>query len=200
MSVPVGTILAYCGDRPPKGWLVADGTDIGAFSDPVYAELQTLLGERFNRSGEKKPICRVPDLAGRTIVGTGLYVEPGNQFDYRVGTTAGRTSVELSMKEVPRHSHRTAGAWHPIGAEIPDAQPIGDVGQANLQSGGQLGSFWEYKGYQTSAEGRSAPFEIRPPLMALLYIIKYANERAVDNAGAGLIPTSRGPISTNLCT
>jgi microcystin-dependent protein len=178
-SPQIGTLIPFIGDHEPPGWLIADGRDLSQFANPVYDSLKQLLGTRFNRSTDKPPICRLPDLTGRVIVGVGDYKDGTFEQKYIVGGVGGQAQNQLKMDNVPRHSHGTAGAWHPTGANIPDAQPQAAAGGAALHSGGGLGSWWEYPGYRTSAEGRDNPLPVenRPPFIALTYIIKYARSK-----------------------
>lgn len=199
MTAFVGAVVAFAGEAPPPGWLMANGSNIGALSDPILDELKQVLGERFNLPGERLPICRLPSLAGRAIVSSGLYDEgadggsDGTQIEYRLGQAAGRAGRRISLAQMPRHAHRTAGGWHPEGAALPDGQPIGDVGRVAFPGGGQLGSFWEYPGYMTSAIGGSEQIDFRSPVLTLNYVICYSLNPSMKSAW---VPTPAQRLAT----
>src|ERR1041385_1236795 len=96
---PVGTILAYAGTVPPKGYLLCDGA---AYSKSSYADLSSLLGRTFCTNAAPYPCSasqfRVPDLRGRTVIGAGLSVTLETNRPY--GELLGQEKVKLT---IPMH-------------------------------------------------------------------------------------------------
>ena len=64
--VPSGTIVAFAGTSVPDGWLMCDGSPV---SRSAYPNLFTAIGATWGGDGVNT--FKLPDLQGRTIVGTG---------------------------------------------------------------------------------------------------------------------------------
>jgi microcystin-dependent protein len=83
--VPVGTITAYGNATPPTGWLLCNGQ-----STSGYTALAAVVG------------ATVPDLQGRTIIGTGS----GTGLTPRtIKDTGGAETHILTQAETPAHVH-----------------------------------------------------------------------------------------------
>jgi microcystin-dependent protein len=61
---PVGAVVAYVGDTPPTGYLMANGAEI---STTTYPALCAVLGTKFGSAAGGN--CRLPDLRDRFIKG-----------------------------------------------------------------------------------------------------------------------------------
>ncbi len=97
-AVPTGTILAYAGPNAPNGYLLCHGQ---AVSRQDYAGLFALIGVRFG-VGDSVETFNVPDLRGRTVVGTG----EGNGLSVRnLAEMGGEEQHTLTVPEIPPHSH-----------------------------------------------------------------------------------------------
>ncbi len=59
-SVPVGTIVMYLGQEPPRGWLICNGAE---YSESTYPKLAAHLGK------DKNNKYTVPDMQGYTPIG-----------------------------------------------------------------------------------------------------------------------------------
>ncbi len=99
----VGQIIATGFSFAPVGWQLCDGTLLQIANNEV---LYTLLGTTYG--GDGQTTFGVPDLRGRTIVGTGQ--GPGLQ-NYIMGQKSGTETVTLTTANMPAHSH------------VPQAQP-----------------------------------------------------------------------------
>jgi microcystin-dependent protein len=91
--VPIGTIIAFGSATPPTGWLSCDGG-----STTGYAALAAVVG------------ATVPDLRGRTIIGTGT----GAGLTARtINATGGAETHSLTAAQsgLPNHSHNVATAF-----------------------------------------------------------------------------------------
>ena len=66
--VPVGTVLLYCGELVPPGFLECDGSTPNRLD---YPNLFAILGTTFGR-GDGATTFGLPDLRGRAPIGAGL--------------------------------------------------------------------------------------------------------------------------------
>jgi microcystin-dependent protein len=143
-SVPVGTIEAYTGTKPPFGWLFCRGDVV---SRTRYDELFDLIGTMFDdtQTGDN---FKLPDLRGEFIRG----------LDNTGVIDSGRTLGDKQEGAMPGHSHflTNVEVESGTGTMVAGAHDASDdiatsfVGTSGL-SGGQ----------------------IRPRNMALNYIIKF---------------------------
>lgn len=87
----------------PRGWAECTGQLLPIGTNSA---LYTLLGTSFG--GDGRTTFGLPDLRGRTMVGSGLMpanrVQPTNMV-LAVGAKGGSESVALSTAEIPAHSH-----------------------------------------------------------------------------------------------
>ena len=110
--VPVGTINAYVGSTAPTGWLFCNGTT----STSIYPILAGLVG------------ATVPDLRGRTIIGTGT----GAGLTARtLNATGGTETHVLTTAELAAHSHSISFL-----SDFDNAQHTHDLILNNTPSGG----------------------------------------------------------------
>lgn len=97
---PVGTIgelMMFAGNFAPAGYLPADGRVVNISE---YETLFYLLGTTYGGDGETT--FAMPDLRGRTAVGTGA----GPGLTSRIiGGSFGAPSVTLTSANLPAHSH-----------------------------------------------------------------------------------------------
>lgn len=66
-SVPVGSLIAYCGPSVPDGWLLADGSEV---SRTTYADLWQSIGTYYG-SGDGSTTFTLPDGSDRYALGVG---------------------------------------------------------------------------------------------------------------------------------
>jgi len=106
----------------------------------------TLCDGNDPRSGSSS----VPDLRNRFVTGAG--------DQYSVGNTGGEKQVQLTVDEVPSHTHSYQNAEGTV--EAPDYNEIGSLReQADA-------------GQTTGSTGGDQAHENRPPYYALAYIMK----------------------------
>lgn len=98
---PVGTILMNANPVIPANHLACDG---GSYSKTDYETLYAVLGTRY---GGNASLFMVPDLRGRTVVGSGNRWGPGE--------TGGEETHILTKNEMPNHNHGgNSGATQPF--------------------------------------------------------------------------------------
>jgi microcystin-dependent protein len=155
--VPVGTVIAFAGDKVPEGWLECNGDSIP--QDPRYDSLRELIGQR------------VPDLRGRYVLGagTGADLTPRTLMQ-----TLGHEQQTLILENLPPHHHEVMGSVHPNG-RTGGGGLLSPSATGSVAGGASFGFDWEYKGSLTSTTPAAAPtpFEIVPPSIVLKYLIRY---------------------------
>jgi microcystin-dependent protein len=72
-TIPVGTISPYAGTSAPANWLLCDGS---AVSRVTYAALFAVTSTAYG-VGDGSTTFNVPDLRGRTVVGSGTGAQQG---------------------------------------------------------------------------------------------------------------------------
>ena len=98
-QIKVGTIISYAGSVPPAGYVMCDGS---AYSPSDYPDLYDVIGSMYGTTSEGK--FKVPDLRGRTILGT-------PQLNW-VGDFRGAKTVQLFNENIPSHNHTIASQTH----------------------------------------------------------------------------------------
>jgi MYXO-CTERM domain-containing protein len=94
----LGQIVEYAGTFAPEGWAIANG-QVLAISD--NERLFNLIGTAYGGDGVET--FALPDLRGRTMVGTGWSFDSWQNL--RVGDQMGSDSITLSLANLPPHLH-----------------------------------------------------------------------------------------------
>ena len=145
-NLPAGTLLPWCGQTVPTGFLLCSGA-IGAISRTTYAALFAAIGTQFG-AGNGSTTFNIPNMEQRVPVGM------GNPPLNTVGSTGGEIEHTLSVAEMPAHTH----AYSQWGAG----------------SNGPGGSFASnFSTQQTGSAGSSAAHNNMQPYIIIRYIIKY---------------------------
>jgi microcystin-dependent protein len=143
--VPVGTIVAFGSATPPTGWLLCDGG-----STSSYTALAAVVG------------ATVPDLRGRTIIGTGT----GTGLTARTIKDTGGAETHLLLSSesgVLGHTHRVSTAFVNIQTGGTTIYPVDPSG---------LGAAYDSTLPATTANATNAHNNMQP-FYALNYIIKH---------------------------
>ncbi|PSB56531.1 phage tail protein [Chamaesiphon polymorphus] len=96
-------------DRNVRGWLPADGRLLPISSNSV---LFALLGTTYG--GDGRLTFALPDLRGRTLIGTGAN---GGDF-YSLGELGGSQSNVLSLSQLATHDHSFVATAVPEPSDI----------------------------------------------------------------------------------
>lgn len=95
----IGSVQAYAGVSAPAGWILCEGQ---AISRATYVLLFGVIGTVYG-VGDGSTTFNLPDLRGRTIIGTG---DGGAGFtDRALGDAIGAETHQLTEDELPRHNH-----------------------------------------------------------------------------------------------
>jgi microcystin-dependent protein len=106
MSEPfIGQIATFGFTFAPRGWANCAGQTIGINQ---YQALFSLIGTRFGGNGVTN--FQLPDLRGRTPLGTGTYSDGTN---YALGQQAGTENVTLQPGNLPVHNHALNAVYNP---------------------------------------------------------------------------------------
>jgi microcystin-dependent protein len=111
----VGEIRIWTADWAPTGWMLCQGQELPIDDHPILAHV---LGDTYGGNGHSR--FGLPDLRGRTVVGSGS--GPGLQT-HPIGQQGGAPSVALSESEMPRHTHSMKVNSNVIGDSV---SPIGN--------------------------------------------------------------------------
>lgn len=160
----VGEIRLFAGNLAPCGWAFCHGQLL-----PIHQnlELHSLLGTTYGGDGIR--YFALPDLRGRTPVGTG---QGPNLSNITAGQQVGVESVTLTASQCPAHSH----ALH---TALPNATPVRAPGDALFapQTGitgqvyGHPGKLVAMDAAAVSAAGGAAAHNNMQPFLAINFII-----------------------------
>jgi microcystin-dependent protein len=150
-SNPVGTILSFAGSTVPSGYLVCDGS---AISRATYADLYSVLGTTWG-SGNGTTTFNLPDLRGRTLIGSG---QANGLTNRNLAEVGGAETHTLTISEIPSHSHTITSAGG--GNVFSYGTGVGTVGNPN-------------PGGSTYANGGGQPHNNMQPFIVITYVIKY---------------------------
>jgi len=93
-----GEIIFFAGNYVPENYIACQGQTI---SISQYAALYAVIGSTYG--GDGVTTFALPDLRARIPVGFGQ--RTGSPLNYQVGQKFGSTFVQLSVANVPTHTH-----------------------------------------------------------------------------------------------
>lgn len=164
MLMPVGSVTAYISSNAPEGWLNCQGQELYRGD---YPKLFAVIGTTYG-AGDGSTTFRLPNLAGRVIVGQGS----GSGLTARsMGATGGAETHTLTTGEMPSHSHTTNAVGGTLGLMTADG--------SNTAGGGLDSSAVEPNLYAAPAAltidsaGTGGAHNNMQPFAVLNYIIKY---------------------------
>ena len=164
---PTGAIIAFGGSVAPAGWFICDGSEK---SQTEYSELYAVLGDNYKNTWDNASSAvtagkfRIPNLKGRTPIGTGTTNTAFNQitgvynqpFSVGLGASQGTNNFRLEIVNMPSHNH--------------------GLSYTNYGSGGNTNGYRtnDYFGLgQGGGQGGSLAHDNMPPYLGINYIIKY---------------------------
>jgi len=167
----IGQIVLFAGCYYPEGWAPCFGQIINIQDNtPLFAVISNTYG------GDGKTTFQLPDLRGRTPIGTGELTGSPN---IPSGGLGGQASVALTLANIPAHSHTLnicstdANSSSPQGAYLATAVDTGG-GSANLiysdkpNGTANAGAIGPAGG---GANGSIQPIPTMPPYIGMNYII-----------------------------
>jgi microcystin-dependent protein/uncharacterized protein YaiE (UPF0345 family) len=162
-NVSTGFILAFGVAAPPSGWLACNGS---AVSRTTYSALYALIGTTYG-AGNGSSTFNVPDLRGRTLIGTdglaaGSFTSNLGTLD-NIGGIGGAQNHTLTTAQMPAHTH----------SQSEESRFVGGGGNS-LWLGRGNGSRYSLKSKLpdiTSTGGGESHNTVQPSL-AISYLIK----------------------------
>ena len=113
VTVPIGAVQQFAGSTAPDKYLMCDGT---AYSRTTYATLFNTIGTTYG-SGDGSTTFNVPNLQGRVIVGQNASDTDTTNSFATLGATGGEKTHQLTIAEMPSHTHTQNAHKHLIGAQ-----------------------------------------------------------------------------------
>lgn len=186
-GVPTGTVVPFAGATAPEGWLMCDGTTTLPINDPNYSNLHNTIGNAFNIGGEPIGHFRVPDMRGRTAIGTGAGStrapnDPQPPTNWVRATKFGTERHLLTEAQMPAHFHsgvteggnsRYYRTTNGVGLNTDQNHVVGflngnfvDRTDANYPLSNHTHNF------TTNSKGENEPHNNLQPSLVLNYIIK----------------------------
>lgn len=159
--MPVGVVLPFAGANIPQGWLLCDGTIYTLAAHPELTDLRQVLGSI--HGGDGITTFRVPDLQGRTVIGTG---EGPGITNKTLGQDEGEEFHTLTIAEMPVHNHsftRRFSDWSFTPPLLSDAR-FSTINSYDAGSSVPTG---------INNAGGGLPHNNMQPSLVLNYIIKY---------------------------
>lgn len=118
-----GEIKPFAGGTPPDGWLECDGSVV---SRNVYADLFNVAGVTWG-AGDGVSTFNLPDLRGRSLI--------GRDGTHALGATGGAAAVNLSVGQLPSHSHAVTDPAHThVFTGVAHTHVVSDPGHAHSES------------------------------------------------------------------
>lgn len=177
-GLPAGTILAFAGAKIPDGFLAANGDVVDPAKHPRLCEA---IAGVYSTSSEPRSTCRLPNLNGRTLLGSGRYNDTVDGLVTReLGQALGAASHRLTLDEMVPHQHDTAGAVHPPDGyyQAGGARPVeGNMTPKSPQmaSGRDVVLYFHPSGYRTTRvpdKNEANTFSTLSPAVVVTFIIK----------------------------
>ncbi len=110
----LGQIVEFAGNYAPSGWALADGQLLSITSNTA---LFSLLGTFYGGNGTTN--FALPDLRGRTLIGTGM----NDGFTYSLGGVYGTDTNTLTVTNLPAHDHTL-----PLVSAVPEPASLALLG------------------------------------------------------------------------
>lgn len=121
----MGMIKMFAGSYVPRGFMGCNGQQL---SITTNSALFSLLGVVYGGNGQTT--FGLPNLAGRTIIGTG-----NSTFgNYVLGATGGNTQITLLTSHMPMHNHVATFAGTSVTIPAPTIMASSAVGTAATPS------------------------------------------------------------------
>lgn len=166
MAIPIGSVMGWCSNVIPNGWLLLDG---GLVSRTEYAKLFEILGTVYGE-GDGETTFALPDTRSRVVVG-----KSKNAYFNALGKKDGETEHTLSVSEIPEHTHGSAGAHYhaiPNTANGINGSAVRAESWANASSSGRTLNTGSSGSHTHTAVGGSKAHNNLQPYVVLNYIIK----------------------------
>lgn len=153
----LGEIRIFGGNFAPNGWALCNGQLLSiAQNTALFSILGTLYG------GDGVNNFALPNLQGRTVVG------PGGA--YAQGETGGHESVNLTVSQLPVHSHALNSTATPGTSDIPKGNAIASGSGSSLYVP-NVTPDQPMANNSVGATGNGQPISVLSPFLVINFII-----------------------------
>ena len=163
LGVPIGTIVMWPLENPPKGWLICNGQSCDKTGE--FEKLFNVIGNKYSDRDTPLTKFKVPNLQARFPLG----VSP----DYTLGAIGGEEKVTLKKSQIPEHNHQLKEILESKSSGGEDWQGVnfngGGSGEIKKFAVGAGGSFPKTE----NNTGGGLAHNNMPPYFPLNFIIKY---------------------------
>jgi microcystin-dependent protein len=174
--IPVGTTQSFAGSTAPIGWLLCYGQTLNAVTNPIYADLFSVIGTTYGGSGNTA--FSVPDLRGRAPHGKDdMGGSAANRITSGVsgitGTTLGASGGSEAMHQ---HTHTQNAHNHAPNQGTGFVTTNGSVVGSTAGSAGYLYAYQPSTTASTTATNQNTGTgnsQNMPPTIITNFIIKY---------------------------
>lgn len=186
-ALPAGATIPYAGTSAPAGWLLCDGA---AVSRTTYATLFAVIGTIWG-PGDGATTFNLPNMNGRTAIGTGSYIDPVSGVVSRsLAEVGGAEKHVLITNELASHNHTQNAHTHTVtdpshthtlttpiyldgdGASFYSVSNTGTALSNDLLSASTTGITNQSTTATNNATGGDVAHNNMQPYAGLLYIIK----------------------------
>lgn len=167
LVMPTGAILPFGGSEAPDGWVLCNGS---SYSRTTYADLFAVIGIAYGANDGST--FKVPDLRGRMCLGAGA----GSGLTNRtLASTGGEETHQLTIPEMPSHTHTVNDPGHRHGLTAYDAGSLtGSLGRSVSTMGDVHPSTdVALTGISINPTGGDQPHNVMNPYLVVNYVIKY---------------------------
>lgn len=157
----VGEITLIGFNFCPRGWAAADGSLLAISS---HQALFSLYGTTYG--GDGVSTFALPDLRGRVAVHDGH--GPG-LTDRRIGQRGGAETSQLSVQNLPPHTHGLIASSQSGSTGNPAGQFLADAGREDIYGSGTSTAAMNHAAVTTTGSGRA--INNMPPFLTLTYCV-----------------------------
>lgn len=164
----MATILIFAGNFAPRSWMFCDGSIL-----PIsqYDALFALIGTTYG--GDGQTTFALPDLRGRTPVGTGTGPGLSNVV---LGQSAGSEQVTMTQAQLPAHQHTmtarvATSSANADGSKNP-ALPLANTSmKIYAPNDPSVNTFLGGASVTLQNAGSNAPISVVQPYLTINYVI-----------------------------
>ena len=154
----IGEIRMFAGNFAPAGWMFCLGQTLAISENDA---LFTLIGTTFGGDGQET--FMLPNLASRVPIG------PSQQ--YPIGTPLGTEQVQLTVQQIPAHSHPLMATTNVATSSTPTNAMLATSGNASSMWYGTDSPLTDMSAQAISPAGGSQPHTNVQPFQVVNFII-----------------------------
>ena len=172
----IGEVKMFAGNFAPRGWAFCDGQLLSISQNTA---LFSILGTTYG--GDGRTTFALPDLRGRTAIGPRS--GPGLPH-YRLGQKGGTTTTQLTINNLPSHSHFISAANAHAVVAVPalaDAADTAIAGTNTVHATGESTDGAEVKNYNASDDADTTLKPFNAPIGGTITAGQTGNSQPANN-------------------